>query len=236
MDQKKIGAFLKELRGEKQLTQEQLAEILGVTNRSISRWENGVNMPDFDLVIEIANYYDVSIEEILDGERKNEMIDKKTEQMLLKVADYESEEKRRFSRRICALFIAATLAFILYGILNFTGLDSQSVYEQIASYAMGIVGGTLLVGVLYTSGYLEKIKAFKKRVLHKTGRLNDDDTENSGGLRANRVFCIILSIVLFAVGIAFGVIAILGHTSAYSAAISCLCAATVIVVQQKRKK
>lgn len=235
MDQKKIGIFLKALRKEKQLTQEQLAEILGVTNRSISRWENGVNMPDFDLVIEIANYYNVSIEEILDGERKNEMIDKKTEEMLLKVAEYESEEKQRFSRRICALFIVATLAFILYGVLNFTGLDVKDGYEQIASYAMGIVGGALLVGVLYTSGYLEKIKAFKKRVFHKTGKLNDD-TENSGGLRANRVFCIIFSIVLFAAGIAFGVIAILGHTSAYSAAISCLCAATVIVVQQKRKK
>lgn len=43
MDQKKIGTFLKELRREKQLTQEALAEILGVTNRSISRWENGVS-------------------------------------------------------------------------------------------------------------------------------------------------------------------------------------------------
>ena len=113
MDQKKIGIFLKELRKEKQLTQEQLAEMLGVTNRSISRWENGVNMPDFDLVIEIANYYDVSIEEILDGERKNDMIDKKTEQMLLKVADYESNEKQRFSRRICGLFVVAIFAFIL---------------------------------------------------------------------------------------------------------------------------
>lgn len=51
MDQKKIGAFLRELRSEKHMTQEQLAEILGVTNRSISRWENGVNMPDFDLGI-----------------------------------------------------------------------------------------------------------------------------------------------------------------------------------------
>lgn len=43
MDQKKIGSFLKELRKEKELTQEQLSEILGVTNRSISRWENGVS-------------------------------------------------------------------------------------------------------------------------------------------------------------------------------------------------
>ena len=235
MDQKKIGAFLKKLRSEKQLTQEQLAEILGVTNRSISRWENGVNMPDFDLVIEIAEFYNVSIEEILDGERKNELIDKKTEEMLLKVVDYESEEKQRFSRRICALFIAATLAFILYSVLNFSGLDMKDGYEQIASYAMGIVGGTLLVGVLYTSGYMEKIKAFKKRVLHKTGRLTEDG-ENERGIRGNRTFCLILCIFLYAAGIAFGITAILGHTAAYSAAISCLCAATVIAAQHQRKK
>lgn len=76
MDQKKVGAFMKELRNEKQLTQEQLAEMFGVTNRSVSRWENGVNMPDFDVVIEMANYYDVSIEEILDEERRKEMVDK----------------------------------------------------------------------------------------------------------------------------------------------------------------
>ena len=235
MDQKKIGAFLKELRGEKQLTQEQLAEILGVTNRSISRWENGVNMPDFDLVIEIAKYYDISIEEILDGERKNEMIDTNTEQMLLKVADYESNEKQSFSRRICGLFIAAILAFILYSVLNFTGLDTQNGYEQIASYAMGIVGGALLVGALYTSGYMAKIKTFKKRLRDKN-RETTSDTENGKGESRNRVICTILCIVLYAAGIVFGIAAVCGRTSAYSAAISCLCAATIIAVQQKRKK
>lgn len=234
MDQKKIGIFLKELRKEKNLTQEQLAELLGVTNRSISRWENGVNMPDFDFVIEIAKYYDVSVEEILDGERKNEMIDKKTEQMLLKVADYESDEKQRFSRRICGLFIAAILAFILYSVLNFIGLDKKNGYEQIASFAMGLVGGTLLVGALYTSGYMVKIKAFKKRFLHKAEK-SSDEAKNGKGEKRNCVFCIILSIVLFAAGAVFGIIAILGHTDAYSAAISCLCAATVIAVQQKEK-
>lgn len=235
MDQKKIGIFLKELRKEKQLTQEQLAEMLGVTNRSISRWENGVNMPDFDLVIEIANYYDVSIEEILDGERKNDMIDKKTEQMLLKVADYESNEKQRFSRRICGLFVVAIFAFILYGILNFTGLDIKNGYEQIATYAMGIVFGALLVGALYTSGYMAKIQAFKKRVLHKAGK-SRDDAENGKDEKRNSVIGTILCIVLFAAGVTFGIIAILGHTTAYSAAISCLCAAAVTAAQQKRKK
>lgn len=45
MDQQKIGTFLKQLRQERQLTQENLAEIMCVTNRSVSRWENGVNLP-----------------------------------------------------------------------------------------------------------------------------------------------------------------------------------------------
>ncbi len=68
--------------------------------------------------------------------------------------------------RICRLFIAAILSFILYCVLNVTGLDTQKEYEQIASGALGIVGGTLLVGALYTSGYMAKIKEFKKRILH----------------------------------------------------------------------
>lgn len=232
MEQKKIGAFLRELRKEKQLTQEQLAEILNVTNRSISRWENGVNMPDFDLVIEIANYYDVSIEEILDGERKKEMIDKETEQVLLKVADYENDEKKRFSKRICGLFIAAALAFVLYSVLNFMGLDAKGVYEQIASYAMGIVGGALLIGVLYTGGYIAKIQEFKKRLRNKNREANDD-MENGKSESRNRVICTILCVVLYAAGIVFGIAAVRGRTPAYSAAISCLCVATMIAVQKK---
>ena len=51
MDQQKIGTFLKQLRQERQLTQENLAEIMCVTNRSVSRWENGVNLPSSSLPI-----------------------------------------------------------------------------------------------------------------------------------------------------------------------------------------
>lgn len=231
MDQKKIGAFLKELRGEKQLTQEQLADMLGVTNRSVSRWENGVNMPDFDLVMELAKFYEIGIEEILDGERKNEMVDKNTEQVLWKVADYESNEKKLFSRRICGLFMAAILAFIIYSVMNVTGLDRQSGYDQIASFALGVVGGTLLVGALYTSGYLAKIKAFKKRLLYKSGLVSGNGEHDNGKKESRIVLCI----VLYVAAMIFGIAAVCGRTSAYSAAISCFCAATVITVQQRRK-
>lgn len=167
MNQKKIGAFLRALRHEKNLTQEQMSEIFNVTNRSVSRWENGVNMPDFDIVIEIANYFDISIEEFLDGERKKKMIDKKEESVLLKVADYENTEKMKFSKRLCYVFIAAIIAFIIYAVIEMNGLSSVGIYEDIASFSLGLVFGTLLVGALYTSRYMVKIQAYKKRIFMK---------------------------------------------------------------------
>lgn len=115
MDQQKVGKFLKSLRSEKQITQTELAEILGVSNRSISRWENRVTMPDFDLVIELAKYYDVEIGEILEGNRKeksdeikinnedsvkeNKDMDKETEKVMLQIADYNNLEKEFFSKK-----------------------------------------------------------------------------------------------------------------------------------------
>ena len=61
MDQKKTGRFFKELRNEKGWTQEQLAEKLNVSGRTISRWETGNNMPDLDMLIEMTDFYDVDI-------------------------------------------------------------------------------------------------------------------------------------------------------------------------------
>ncbi|MFR0953039.1 MAG: helix-turn-helix domain-containing protein [Lachnospiraceae bacterium] len=63
MDQVKIGNFLKKLRKEKGITQEQLAEILNVSGRTVSRWETGNNMPDISILVDIADYYDISIPE-----------------------------------------------------------------------------------------------------------------------------------------------------------------------------
>ena len=72
MDQRKIGSFLKELRQSKGITQEQLAEQLNVSNRSVSRWETGNNLPDLSLLITLADFYDIEVGEIIDGKRKSE--------------------------------------------------------------------------------------------------------------------------------------------------------------------
>ena len=95
MDMKKIGSFLKALRKEKGLTQEQLAEKLGVAGRTVSRWETASNMPDLSILIQLAEFYDIEVGEILDGERKDIIMDKEVKETLTKIADYSNDEKQK---------------------------------------------------------------------------------------------------------------------------------------------
>lgn len=168
MDQKKIGNFLKQLRKEKAVTQEQLAEKFSVSGRTVSRWETGSNMPDLDILIQIADYYDVEIREIFDGERKGEKMNKEMEETVLQVADYSNNEKQRLTRRMCILFVLGLAAFSVYLIMVYLGVDNnQGIQENIASSALGFAFGVMIVGVLYTSGCLAKFKAIKIRLLNK---------------------------------------------------------------------
>lgn len=86
MDQNKVGNFIKELRKEKNLTQEQLAEHFSVARRTVSRWENSNNLPDLDILIEMSDLFGVDLREILDGERKSEKMDAEMKETVMKVA------------------------------------------------------------------------------------------------------------------------------------------------------
>ena len=112
MDQAKIGRFLKELRKEKKLTQEQLAEKIGVTGRTVSRWENGNNMPDISILIELADLYDTDIRELIDGERKSETMDTQLKDTLVKVAEYTDEEKNKITNSLLTDIIIAAVGFL----------------------------------------------------------------------------------------------------------------------------
>ena len=72
MDQQKIGMFFRTLREEKHLTQEQLAEIIGVSNRTVSRWENGRNIPDLSIMMQLSVFYGIRMDEIVNGKRESE--------------------------------------------------------------------------------------------------------------------------------------------------------------------
>ena len=72
MDQVKVGKFIAQLRKEQGLTQEALGEKLGVTNKTVSRWENGNYMPDIELLVPLGEALGVSVNELLAGERLND--------------------------------------------------------------------------------------------------------------------------------------------------------------------
>lgn len=167
MDQKMIGRFLKELRKDKGITQEQFAELMGVSGRTVSRWETGSNMPDLDILMLIADYYEVEIREILDGERKNGKMNKELEETVWKVADYSTSEKQKYARRMCVLYIIGVVSFIVYFVMDCLGMaDGGGTSEMIADIAIGFPLGVMIGGILYTSGCLAKWKKFKKRILN----------------------------------------------------------------------
>ena len=114
MNQQKIGGFLKELRLEKQLTQEQLAEELGVSRRTVSRWETGNNLPDLSVIVELADFYDVDLNEIFRGERRMEAMDTELKDTLLQAAEYSEGIRKKIIKRMHLLFICGCIAFVFY--------------------------------------------------------------------------------------------------------------------------
>lgn len=168
MDQQKIGLFLKELRNEKNITQAQLSERLGCSRRTVSRWETGSNMPDLDILVEMADYYKVDLRELLDRERKGEKMDKELEETVLKVADYSNEEKRKMTKIVHWLFIAGVVSFLFFFILLFREPeDSGFLYGYAEGVTLGIPFAMVSVGAIMTSKHAVKIRSFKKRLLLK---------------------------------------------------------------------
>ena len=159
MDQKKIGVFLKELRREKGITQEKFAEALNVSGRTVSRWETGSNMPDISLLADIANFYDVSIPEIIDGERKSEKMNNEVKEVAEKMSDYADNEKESIIKEIRKMSIIAAAALIIYEILNTTGLSAQGgALENISLYLQTLVFVMVFLLPLYTTGLISKLR------------------------------------------------------------------------------
>ena len=162
LDQKKTGQFLKKLRNEKGLTQEQLADKFNVSNRTVSRWETGSNMPDISLLVEIADFYDVDVREIIEGERKSEMMDKETREVAVKMADYANSEKGRLFKIIRIISIVGELilaAAIVFQCINF----QAGITDLITIVLLFTAFAAMTALTLYVNGILQKIK--KNRII-----------------------------------------------------------------------
>lgn len=170
MDMIKMGVFLKELRKEKGITQEQFGEIMGVSSRTVSRWETGSNAPDLAVLIEISEYYNVDLKEILYGERKSEDMNSDSKETLVKVAEYVDSEKRAKSSRINKYFIAA-FACITVVVLNRQFEILSYVFRENADdFVAGALSGLSLLFIFvacYDNNHDISLKNKKRALLKK---------------------------------------------------------------------
>jgi len=165
MDQIKTGAFLKELRREKGITQEQLAEELGVSGRTISRWETGNNMPDISLLVEIAEYFDVSIPEIIKGERESEDMKEEVKEVAETMSDYATTEKENIYKEMRVQSIIGLCALILYCVLHETGAYLHNdVLGKISIYCETLVFVSVIFTAAYTTGALAKLRSRRRKI------------------------------------------------------------------------
>lgn len=115
MNQEKIGKFIAKNRKAKKLTQSELGELLGVTDRSISNWENGKNMPDLSLFKPLCDILDISINELMSGEKiNNKEYNEKLEENIINTIDYIDKKNINYNtKKNIFLLILGIIGIIL---------------------------------------------------------------------------------------------------------------------------
>ena len=119
MNQEKIGKFIVKCRKEKNLTQEQLAEVLGTSSKSVSRWENGKTMPDYTVIEDLTKIFDISVNEFFYGERiSKDKLERVSEENLRRMFrdKYGKILRRKFA--ILNGMVGGLLGILIYLFIN----------------------------------------------------------------------------------------------------------------------
>lgn len=126
MDQLKIGKFISEKRKAKGMTQAQLAEKLGITDRAVSKWETGRSMPDVSLMLELCSLLGITVNDLLCGEVVSmEKINETTEKNLLEMAGQKEAADKRLLRLEVVMMVIASL-FLLTMLLTAVFITKKS--------------------------------------------------------------------------------------------------------------
>ncbi len=167
MDQIKIGKFIAKCRKKNNLTQMQLAEKLNITDRAISKWENGKAMPDSGVMLELCNELKISVNELLSGEmiEMNNYNEKVEKNLLDMVKQKELADKRLLTMEIVIGILSSIILFALIFVASFVEMAD---WTRILLIIVGIV--PFLVGMLYAikieqvAGYYECRKCHHKYI------------------------------------------------------------------------
>ena len=131
MNQLKIGRFIAECRKKAGLTQMQLAEKLGITDKAISKWERGLTMPDTSIMLELCDILGISVNELLSGEKIHmENNDQKNSQLLLNMAK-ELEKKNKTIWRSMWVIMIISMTTLLAGIFAAAFLIPEGIWQLV---------------------------------------------------------------------------------------------------------
>lgn len=158
MNQEKIGKFISEKRREKHLTQSELAEKLGITDRAISKWENGVCLPDAGTMPELCKILDITINDLFSGEKvdtkKNE---KKLEQNLLEMTKMKEEKDKQLLN--LEIIIGIVLVTFFLGVIIITLLINMPEWIKltiiIPDIIIFLIATFFMVSIEQKAGYYE---------------------------------------------------------------------------------
>ena len=139
MDQIKIGKFIAECRKKQNLTQGQLAEKLGITDRAVSKWENGRAMPDSSLMLDLCSILKISVNDLLSGEVIGmENSNKKNEQLLLDMAK-EVESKNKIIWNSMWIIMWVSIIALLTGLFLTAFLIPEGPWQLVAILVLCVV-------------------------------------------------------------------------------------------------
>ena len=157
MNQEKIGKFIAKCRKDKKMTQTDLAEKLGVTDKSIGNWENGRNMPDLSLFKPLCDELEITINDLLSGEKiSKEKYQEKFEENIVNTIDYSTKRINKYGNVIGLLLVIFGLFISMSAIMIF---PSESSWGSIYS-VFGIV--IFIIGI---SKLTRHIKYYKRLLL-----------------------------------------------------------------------
>lgn len=138
MNQIKIGRFIAERRKNANLTQVQLAEKLGITDKAVSKWERGIAMPDTSIMLELCGILDISVNELLSGEKISMDNNQKNEQLMLEIAK-ELENKNKTIWKSMWIIMGISFAGLLGGVAVAAFLIPEGVWQIITIIGLCIV-------------------------------------------------------------------------------------------------
>lgn len=203
MEQKKIGGFIAQQRKEKQLTQKQLGEALGISDKTVSKWETGHGLPDISMIMPLCEILDINVNELLSGEHlTQDMYPEKAEENIMNLMKDSEEQKKRNVKDIIisVIWVAGFAVFFISLQLasRVSIIDNIIHFIDVVPFIQLVF---ILVFALYFAGHLKDFGNAFVFILHKAS--SQQKLENAVSavslaektLLASGTFCSIYSVI-----------------------------------------